>query len=131
MKRSHGWILVLVVALVAMSGSVLADDNNFGFDPPEGLIENDGPVIRDLALKGPSEYGPVDPPPFLPVPPGADIRPLGHRGSFMEGQFSAVPAGGSSSSSSVQTPSGMRLDSYMNEHRVSKRKLKATIKKLG
>ena len=130
-KRSCRLLPVLLIALLAAGGSVLAEDGNFGFDPPAGLVQNDSPVIRNLALKGPSELGPIEPPPILPLPPGAEVKPLGFTGSGSDTKFVAIPVGGSGGSTSVQNSSGIRLDSYMNEHRVSKRKLKATIKKLG
>ena len=61
---------------VAAAFSLMAADDAFNWPvvAPELWNENLGPIIKNLALKGMTERGPIAPPPV--IPPGAKFRPL-------------------------------------------------------
>ena len=135
MQRTVRIVLVLLLASLFSSVSLMAEQEAFEWPQlaPELWNENQGPIIKNLALKGMTERGPIEPPPV--IPPGKKFRPLGLNSSRVAtGSFSAsgeVGAPGSLDASSAQAIPGSRSRSFMSEHRVAERSLRGTIRRLG
>ena len=129
--------IVLVLLLVSLFGSVslMAEQDTFEWPQlaPELWNENMGPIIKDLALKGLTERGPIEPPPV--IPPDKDFRPLGMDSAKIANwnvsASGAASTPGNLDSSSAQAIPGSRSRSFMSEHRVAERSLRGTIKRLG
>ena len=129
--------IVLVLLLVSLLGNVALMAENEVFEwpqlAPELWNENQGPIIKDLALKGLTERGPIEPPPV--VPPGKKFKPLGlspsqiANGNFASTGEASTP--GNLDASSAQAIPGSRSRSFMSEHRLAERSLRGTIKRLG
>jgi hypothetical protein len=118
---------------VSLFGSVslMAEQDAFEWPQlaPELWNENMGPIIKDLALKGLTERGPIEPPPV--IPPDKEFRPLGMNPAKIANWNGSPSTPGNLDSSSAQAIPGSRSRSFMSEHRVAERSLRGTIKRLG
>lgn len=135
MQRTARIVLVLLVVALIGNVTLLAESDTLIWPEiaPELWNENRGPIIRNLALKGTTERGPIEPPPV--IPPDKEFKPLGLSPSQVaNGNYSStgvVSTPGNLDASSAQAIPGSRARSFMSEQRLAERSLKGTIKRLG